>query len=129
MRVAIENFADIVSARQEGRRMALHIGFSETEATLIATIISEIARNIVLYAGTGEISLECVNDGNREGIVIIGSDDGPGIPDIERAMVGGYSTSGGLGLGLCGVRRMVDQFDIDTAQGKGTTVVAKKWLS
>jgi serine/threonine-protein kinase RsbT len=127
--IPIRAVADIVTARQHGRELALQSGFSETESTLIATIISELARNIVLYAQTGEIVLErAISDGNRRGVVIISRDNGPGIPDVQRALVGGYSTSGGLGLGLCGVRRMVDEFYIDTGADKGTTVTAKKWL-
>jgi len=126
--IPIATVADIVTARQQGRDMALHLGFSETESTLIATIISELARNIVLYAQTGQIVLERAHQDNLRGIIIISQDRGPGIPDIQRALVGGYSTSGGLGLGLCGVRRMVDDFHIDTESGKGTIVTAKKWL-
>jgi len=127
--IPIRAVADIVTARQHGRELAIRSGFSETESTLIATIISELARNIVLYAKTGEIILEkATNSDHHHGIMIISRDHGPGIPDVQRALVGGYSTSGGLGLGLCGVRRMVDEFYIDTGVDKGTTVTAKKWL-
>jgi serine/threonine-protein kinase RsbT len=127
--IPIRTVSDIVTARQHGRELALQTGFSETESTLIATIISELARNIVLYAQSGEIALEKVSNGaNHRGVIIISKDNGPGIPDVQRALVGGYSTSGGLGLGLCGVRRMVDEFYIDTGTEKGTTVTAKKWL-
>ena len=127
--IPIKTVADIVTARQQGRDLAVQSGFSETESTLIATIISELARNIVLYAQTGEIILQKANSQDKQhGIVIISRDRGPGIPDIQRALVGGYSTSGGLGLGLCGVRRMVDEFYIDTGAEKGTTVTARKWL-
>lgn len=126
--IAIEAVADIVTARQRGREMALRLGFSETESTLIATIISELARNIVLYAQSGEITLEHTATGERRGLVITCQDHGPGIPDVQRALVGGYSTSGGLGLGLCGVQRMVDELHIDTKLGRGTTITAKKWL-
>ena len=126
--IAIDAVADIVTARQRGREMALRLGFSETESTLIATIISELARNIVLYAQNGEITLERASTKERRGLIITCRDNGPGIPDVQRAMVGGYSTSGGLGLGLCGVQRMVDELEIDTKVGKGTTIVAKKWL-
>ena len=126
--IPIKTVADIVTARQRGRELAVGVGFSETEATLIATIISELARNIVLYAQSGEITLENSNSEHRSGITIVSRDAGPGIPDVQRALVGGYSTSGGLGLGLCGVRRMVDEFTINSDVGKGTTVTAKKWL-
>lgn len=127
--IPIRTVMDIVTARQYGRELAMETGFSQTESTLIATIISELARNIVLYAQSGEILLEKTVPGSaHRGVVIISRDNGPGIPDVQRALVGGYSTSGGLGLGLCGVRRMVDEFYIDTGTGKGTTVTAKKWL-
>lgn len=127
--IPIRTVADIVTARQSGRELALQTGFSETESTLIATIISELARNIVLYAQSGEIVLEKAGAaGHHQGVIIVSRDHGPGIPDVQRALVGGYSTSGGLGLGLCGVRRMVDEFYIDTGTDKGTTVTAKKWL-
>lgn len=126
--VLIETAADIVIARQNGREMALNTGFSPTDATLIATIISELARNILLYAKTGEMELANASNGNQSGIIITGRDNGPGIADIQRAILGGYSTSGGLGLGLCGVRRMADEFHIDSASDRGTIVTAKKWL-
>jgi serine/threonine-protein kinase RsbT len=127
--IPIRTVSDIVTARQHGRELALRSGFSETESTLIATIISELARNIVLYAQSGEIALEKASQAeHHRGLIIISKDNGPGIPDVQRALVGGYSTSGGLGLGLCGVRRMVDEFYIDTGTDKGTTVTAKKWL-
>jgi serine/threonine-protein kinase RsbT len=101
--------------------------FSTTEATLVATVISELARNILLYARTGEITLSTVEDGGRRGIVVVARDDGPGIPDIRQALTGGYSTSGGLGLGLCGVKRLVDDFQIVSRVGEGTTVTITKW--
>lgn len=126
--IPIKSVADIVTARQRGRQMSVGSGFSETEATLVATIISELARNIVLYAKIGEIVVEQSCDDSQTGITIISRDTGPGIPDLQRALAGGYSTSGGLGLGLCGVRRMVDEFFIDTGNGRGTTVTVKKWL-
>lgn len=126
--IVIQAVKDIVTARQHGREMALQSGFSETDSTLIATIISELARNIVLYAQSGEIILSKISSQHRHGIAIISQDRGPGIPDVQRALMGGYSTSGGLGLGLCGVRRMVDEFHIDTGSKNGTTVAVKKWL-
>jgi len=126
--VVINAVADIVSARQQGRKLALRTGFSETESTLIATVISELARNIVLYAKTGEMVLEPITNGVKRGIMITGRDDGPGIPDLQRALAGGYSTSGGLGLGISGVKRMVDELDIDSKVGKGTRVTVKMWL-
>lgn len=126
--IPIETVTDIVTARQRGRDTARVMGFSETEATLIATIISELARNIVLYAKSGEIVISNSDAEARKGISIVSRDHGPGIADIQRALLGGYSTSGGLGLGLCGVRRMVDEFHLESAPNKGTTVSVKKWL-
>ncbi|MHB1540628.1 MAG: anti-sigma regulatory factor [Steroidobacteraceae bacterium] len=125
--IPIRTVTDIVIARQRGRALALTMRFSETEATLIATIISELARNIVLYAHQGEILMERLDNPLRPGISIVSRDEGPGIADVQRALLGGYSTSGGLGLGLCGVRRMVDEFQLQSAPGKGTTVAVKKW--
>ena len=118
---------DIVTARQWGRTLASQRGYSPTEATLIATAISELARNIVLYAKRGEIVLTSANDGARHGIVVVARDEGPGIADVSRAVTDGYSTSGGLGLGLSGVRRLVDEFEISSEPGKGTTVTIKRW--
>lgn len=126
--IPIKTVTDIVTARQHGRGKALAVGFSETEATLIATIISELARNIVLYAQSGDILIGDVNGGTQRGISIVCQDQGPGIADVQRALIGGYSTSGGLGLGLCGVRRMVDEFQLESTPAKGTTVRVKKWV-
>lgn len=125
--VPIKGVSDIVAARQKGRDLAVELGFSTTESTLIATAISELARNIVLYARTGEVRLEAVNSADRSGIVIVARDQGPGIPDVQRALMGGYSTSGGLGLGLPGVRQMMDELHVDTELGEGTVVTATMW--
>jgi len=127
IRVAINSDQDIVSARQKGRVMANEIGFSTGDATLVATAISELARNIVSYASKGQITLKVVNGLNRQGISVIASDDGPGITDIRQALRDGYSTSGSLGLGLPGVRRLMDEFEISSQPGQGTTVTVKKW--
>ncbi len=127
IQVAINSDQDIVSARQRGRAMANELGFSSGDATLIATAISELARNIVAYARRGRITLNVVNGTNRQGISVTASDDGPGIPDIAQALRDGFSTSGSLGLGLPGVRRLVDEFEITSQPGRGTTVVVKKW--
>jgi serine/threonine-protein kinase RsbT len=127
IRVAINSDQDIVSARQKGRVMANEIGFSSGEATLIATAISELARNIVAYARKGRITLKVVNGSNRQGISVTASDDGPGIPDVGQALRDGFSTSGSLGLGLPGVRRLMDEFEITSQPGRGTTVVVRKW--
>ncbi len=124
----IQSDKDILGARQEGRALASLLGFSSTDATLVATAISELARNIVRYAKHGEIVLGLVRDGGRPGIVVVARDEGPGIPDVPRALAGGRSTSGGLGLGLPAVRKVMDELHIASEVGKGTTVVAKKWI-
>jgi serine/threonine-protein kinase RsbT len=118
---------DIVSVRQKGRELAAKAGFSEGDQTVIAAAISEIARNIVMYARRGEVSLSLVNHEDRVGVIIIARDQGPGIGDIQRSLQDGYSTSGGLGLGLPGARRLMDEFDIQSKPGQGTTVTMKKW--
>jgi serine/threonine-protein kinase RsbT len=127
MRVPIHSDLDILSARQKGRTLASEMGFSTGNLTLIATAISELARNIVLYARRGEIVLSRIEEDGRMGIAVTARDEGPGIPDIGLAMQSGYSTSGSLGLGLPGVRRLMDEFGIDSSPGKGTIVTAKKW--
>jgi serine/threonine-protein kinase RsbT len=127
VRVAIKSDQDIVAARQKGRMMATELGFSSGDATLIATAISELARNIVSYARSGEITLGEIQGSSRIGILIIASDQGPGIPDIRLALRDGFSTSGSLGLGLPGVRRLMDEFEIVSQPGQGTTVTVKKW--
>jgi serine/threonine-protein kinase RsbT len=126
--VAIRSDADIVSARQQGRALAAAIGFSATDATLIATAISELARNIVIYAGRGEVELQSVETSHKKGIMISARDSGPGIRSIEDVLRDGYSTSGGLGLGLPGVKRLMDEFAIESELRQGTAVTIKKWL-
>ena len=126
-RVPIDSSGDIVSARQKGRVLAEQLGFSGSELTLIATAISEVARNIVEYAGSGEILLIPIVQGNRRGIKIIAQDEGPGIPDIEHALQDGYSTSSGLGLGLPGAKRLMDDLQIVSGLGQGTKVTMIKW--
>lgn len=125
--VPIESDLDIIVARQRGRELAAQLGFSDTDLTLIATAISELARNIVLYAKSGEIALKAVQQGDKRGIAVIAADDGPGIPDIRRALQDGYSTSRSLGLGLPGVRRLMDEFEITSEVSRGTVVTTKKW--
>ncbi len=127
VRVPIRSDADVVVARREGRSLATQAGFTGSTLALIATAISEIARNIILYAGQGEVLLALVQEDSREGIVVIARDNGPGIPNIDLAMQDGYSTGKGLGLGLPGARRLMDDFDIVSAVGKGTTVTMRKW--
>lgn len=127
--VPILSDRDIVTARQAGRALALTIGLSAGDAALVATAISELARNIVAYAFRGEIRLDIVHHADRAGIVVMAVDAGPGIPNVEQALRDGYSTSGGLGLGLPGVRRLMDQFEIRTSGDAGTTVRVTKWQS
>jgi serine/threonine-protein kinase RsbT len=119
-----------VAARQSGRAQATKLGFSLSESTLIATAISELARNIVVYAGQGEMVLRAVDSAEgRRGIIVIARDEGPGIADIQLALQDGFSTSRGLGLGLPGVRRMMDEFEIESQNGSGTVVTVKKWMT
>lgn len=125
--VPIGSDGDIIIARKKGRALAAELGFSPTDVVRIATAISELARNVLSYAARGEIRLEAVNTRNRCGIAIIARDQGPGIADIEQAMQDAFSTSGGLGLGLPGVRRLMDEFKIESSVGAGTTVSATKW--
>ena len=127
VQVPINSDLDLVRAREKGRVLAGQLGFVQSDLTLVATAISELARNIVRYARRGEIVLRQAEDGGIPGIVIIARDEGPGIPDVNRAMEQGYSTSGGLGLGLPGVRRIMDKFEIVSEVGKGTVVTAVKW--
>jgi serine/threonine-protein kinase RsbT len=126
--VAIERERDVVSARQRGRELAALAGFAGTDLTLIATAISEVARNILVYARCGEVRLRVVEEGGRRGIVVEASDRGPGIADIELAMRDGYSTARSLGLGLPGARRLMGDLEIASELGKGTTVTLKKWV-
>ena len=128
VRVPIESDADIVTARQQGRSLAARAGFGNSELTLIATAISEVARNIVEYAGRGEVILSLTEGSNSQGIVVVARDQGPGIPNLEQALRDGYSTHGSLGLGLPGARRLMDEFEIVSEVGKGTTVTMKKWM-
>jgi len=127
IRVAINSDQDIVGARQSGRALATELGFSSADATLIATAISELARNIVSYARKGEIRIERIENSGHRGIIVVAADEGPGIPDVRQALRDGFSTSGSLGLGLPGVRRLMDEFEINSRPGCGTTVTVKKW--
>ena len=127
-RIAILSDADVVTARQRARALAVGLDMPSTDQTLLATAISEVARNITAYAVRGEVLLELVRDGDgRRGIRVVARDEGPGIADLERALTDGYTTGGGLGLGLPGARRLVDDFEIETAPGVGTTVTLVKW--
>jgi serine/threonine-protein kinase RsbT len=127
VRVRIATDDDIVTARHEGRRLSAGLGFSSTDLTLIATAISEVARNIRVFAGEGDLQIQRVQEGERDGIVVVARDKGPGIRDLELAMQDGYSTRGSFGLGLPGARRLMDDFQIRSKPGRGVTVTMKKW--
>jgi serine/threonine-protein kinase RsbT len=127
VRMEVASDADIVPARARGRALAGELGFSRTDATLVATAISEIARNIVVHAGRGEIALKPAYEPDRRGVVVVARDDGPGIRDVDEALQEGFGTKGGLGLGLPGVRRIMDEFVIQTAPKRGTTVTMHMW--
>lgn len=126
-RVSIAVDADVVTARLKGRDIAIRAGFTPTDLTLIATAISEIARNIVKFAQRGEIVIRMVDEPGRHGVTVVARDAGPGIGDLADAMRDGVSTYRGLGLGLPGARRLMDEFDIASEVGKGTTVTMSKW--
>ena len=127
--VRIRNSADIVAARQQGRELASQAGFSHSNLTIIATAISEVARNIVEYAKEGELFITLISDATKKGVEIIASDRGPGIADTTTVMRDGFSTGKGLGIGLPGARRLMDEFAIASAVGAGTTVTMKKWVA
>lgn len=128
VRVPIQCDADVVLARQAGRRVAEAAGITGSNLTLIATAISELARNIYQYAGHGEIVVNIIERKLRRGVLVLARDEGPGIPDVELALSGGWSTGGSLGMGLSGARRLMDEFEIESEVGKGTTVKAIKWV-
>ena len=125
--VEIRHESDILAARKAARAIATRLAFSEIDLILIATAISEIARNILTYATRGDMSFEEVQEPSRRGLIVTARDHGPGIPDLERAMEDGYSSGKGLGLGLPGARRLMDEFTIASTVGSGTTIVMKKW--
>ncbi|HSA57412.1 MAG TPA: ATP-binding protein [Gemmatimonadaceae bacterium] len=118
---------DIVTARQEGRRLAGTLSFSPSDLTVIAAAISEVARNILTYAGSGHVDIGLIERGGRRGVTIVARDEGPGIADVQLALQDGFSTSGGLGLGLPGARRLMDDFEISSEIGQGTVVTMRKW--
>ncbi len=126
--VDIANPDDIVDARKAGHQLALALGFSLTDVTMIATAISEVARNITSYAGRGAVRVAVADREGRKALVVRAEDDGPGIADIERAMEDGYSTGRGLGLGLPGARRLMDRLIVESALGRGTVVEMWKWV-
>ena len=126
--VDIDNSDDIVEARKAGHQLALDLGFSLTDVTMIATAISEIARNITSYARRGAVRVFVADREGRKALVVRAEDQGPGIADIERAMEDGYSTGRGLGMGLPGARRLMDRLFVESALGRGTVVEMWKWV-
>jgi len=124
--IPVQEELDIVTARQAGRELSRSLGFCVVDLTRITTAISELARNIILYAETGTISISTITNSDMVGIEIIAQDEGPGITDVEKAMADGFSTSNGLGAGLPGVRRLMDEFEIETGNS-GTTIRTVKW--
>jgi serine/threonine-protein kinase RsbT len=127
--VDILNDEDVIAARQTGRKLAADIGFSHMDRAMLAAVITELARNIVDYAGRGEVLFHAIDDVGRRGIAVVARDHGPGIPNIKEAMQASYSVAGGLGLGLRGAKGLMDSLEIISVPGKGTTVTARKWVS
>lgn len=127
--IPIKSDVDIVSARQRARDLAKAYAYSSSELAGIATAISELARNIVSYAQVGKITIKMIEEKGRNGIMVIAEDNGPGIQDVKLAMCDGYSTSNSLGLGLPGVKRLMDDFEIESELGKGTRIIIKKWAA
>lgn len=123
----IRSDLDVLKVRQSGKELAASLRFSNSERTIIVTAISEIARNTVLYAKGGRMTLTLIEQGQKRGIQVVAQDQGPGIPDLALAMLDGYTTSQGLGIGLPGAKRLMDEFDIVSEVGKGTTITMKKW--
>ncbi|WP_205875258.1 anti-sigma regulatory factor [Mycobacterium camsae] len=126
--VAINTSDDIVAARKAGHQLALELGFSLTDVTMIATAISEIARNITSYAGHGEVRVAVDEREGRKALVVRAADEGPGIADIDRAMEDGYTTGRGLGMGLPGARRLMDRLVVESSLGRGTVIEMWKWV-
>jgi serine/threonine-protein kinase RsbT len=127
VRILITSDEDMLPARSHARALALELGFSRTYATLIATAISEVARNIVVHVGKGEITMKPVQENDRNGLVVVAEDAGPGIADLTAALEQGFASRGGLGLGLPGARRLMDEFEIQSDRGRGTTIRMTKW--
>jgi anti-sigma regulatory factor (Ser/Thr protein kinase) len=127
VRVSISSDADLVAARAAARALAEQLGFSRTDATLIATAVSEVARNIVVHVGTGEITMSRLVQEDRRGLRVVASDDGPGIRDVGRALEHGVTSHRGLGLGLSGASRLMDDFELRSGECRGTVVAMTKW--
>lgn len=123
----VKNEYDIISVRSFGRNAAVNAGFGIVDQCRITTAISELARNAVVHGRGGSVTIKIVQN-DKKGIEIICRDEGPGIVNLELALQGGYSTVGGLGIGLSGAKRLMDEFQITSSAGKGTTVIIRKWL-
>ena len=125
--VPVNDEQDVIVARQEGRAMAQKLGFSPVDQARITTAISELARNIVVYGVRGVVTITPLDEGGRRGIEIKFDDEGPGIPDVSQAMTQGYTSGKGLGAGLPGSQRLMDDFRIESAPGQGTHITIRKW--
>ena len=125
--VRIHSESDIIATRRTVRTVATQLGFGVTDVTRIVTAASELARNVFRYAGSGIMRWQALDTGGRIGIELTFEDRGPGITDIDQAMEAGYTSGGGLGMGLPGAKRLMDEFEIASEIGKGTIVTAKKW--
>jgi anti-sigma regulatory factor (Ser/Thr protein kinase) len=127
VRILINHDCDIVAARQAARQLGSQAGVKATDLTLLATAVSEVARNIVRFTAGGEIVVQVVHLGDRKGVRVTARDVGPGIPDVDRAMADGFTTCAGLGVGLPGARRLMDEFAVVSDAKRGTTVTMTKW--
>lgn len=125
--VEIRTSEDVIDARQCARRLALKLGFSLVDQTKIVTASSELARNLLVHGGGGVVTAEIVRNGFRSGVRLTFEDQGPGIPDVELALKDGYTSGSGMGLGLGGAKRLSNEFEIDTAPGRGTRVTIIRW--
>jgi len=123
----VRSSEDVVRVRQAVRDRAIRMGFSLIEQTKVVTAASELARNTIIYGGGGDVRLEVMRDGVRSGVRLTFVDRGPGIPDVQQALRDGYTTGGGLGLGLGGARRLMSELDISSRPGEGTRIVAVRW--
>jgi len=124
----VQKDLDVIYIREVGREVSAEIGFGVLDQTRITTAISELARNVIVHADCGLVVIKKIQTGDKIGIVIICKDEGPGIEDIDKALKEGYTSSGGLGIGMAGARRLMDEFHVESIPEKGTTVVVKKWL-
>ncbi|NUR84635.1 MAG: anti-sigma regulatory factor [Nonomuraea sp.] len=125
--MTIAGNADVVAVRQLVRAVAIEVGLSLVDQTKIVTAASELARNALVYGGGGDVRVDIIENGRKRGLKMVVSDDGPGIADLDQALTDGFTTGNGMGLGLGGSRRLVDEFDLISAAGKGTTVTVTKW--